>query len=307
MIITDKNSQLIKSRNFPRIGILSKPTGDNITETLKQVCLFLQERNHQLVLDTISSQRLANSKFEFQIATEQNIGALCDLLIVIGGDGSLLKAARAIVNHQIPILGINGGNLGFLADVRPQDLEYTLGPILNGDYYSEQRTMLYATIVKDKVASPGYLALNDIVLHHGDIARLIEFQIFINDRFVIDQRADGVITSTPTGSTAYALSGGGPIVYPTLDVLTLMPMFPHALNSRPIVVDKNSKIKLVLAATNRMDAKFSCDGQTHISLAAGDEIHIQANKHNLLLLHPKDYDYFSVLRNKLGWNLKPQE
>lgn len=307
MAVTDNHIQVSKHKSFSRIGIICKPNGDEVTNTLKQVCTFLQKRNHKIILDTVSMQRLEGVKFNCDVATEQTIGSLCDLLIVIGGDGSLLKAARAIVNQQTPILGINSGNLGFLADVNPQDLSSTLAQMLDGEYYSEQRTMLSTTIVKNKVSSNGYLALNDIVLHHGDIARLIEFQLFINDHFVVDQRADGMIVSTPTGSTAYALSGGGPIIYPTLDVLTLMPMFPHALNTRPIVVDKNSKIKLVLASSNRGEARFSCDGQTHLSLAAGDEIHIHANQHNLILLHPKDYDYFAVLRNKLGWNLKPQE
>lgn len=289
---------------FPRIGIFAKPTGDGITETLQLTCDFLQKRGHEIIMDEISAQRFAS---KFPVASTDTLGSRCDLAIVIGGDGSLLKTARAVVNNKIPVLGINSGNLGFLADVRPQDLDHTLGPILAGDYYAEQRTMLHATIVQNGVSTDGHLALNDVVLHHGEIARLIEFQIYIDNEFVVDQRADGVITSTPTGSTAYALSGGGPIVYPTLDVITLMPMFPHALNTRPIVIDKNSKIRLVLNATNKMDAKFSCDGQMHITLAAGDEVLIQANPHKLKLLHPKNYKYFAVLREKLGWNLNPQE
>lgn len=296
---------MIMAGPFARIGIFSKPTGDDITDSLKHVCQFLQNRGHKIILDPISAKRLVNTNLT--IAAEDKVGGLCDLVFVIGGDGSILKAARAIVDYKVPILGINRGNLGFLADVNLEDLENTLVPILNGDYVEEQRTMLQATIIKDNIANNGHVALNDVVLHHGDIARLIEFQVFINEQFVVDQRADGIITSTPTGSTAYALSGGGPIVYPTLDVLTLMPMFPHALNTRPIVIDKNSKIKFVLNQNNTMHAKFSCDGQMHITLSAGDEVHIAANKNSLRLLHPKSYNYYAVLRNKLGWNLKPQE
>lgn len=289
---------------FPRIGIFTKPTGESIPNTLKQTCDFLSQRGHSIILDETSAQRMPSN---LPIAAHSKIGDMCDLIIVIGGDGSLLKAARAVVNFKVPILGVNGGNLGFLADVKPQDLDKTLGPMLDGEFIEEQRTILQADIVKNSVASNGHLALNDIVLHHGDIARLIEFKIYIDGQFVVDQRADGVITSTPTGSTAYALSGGGPIVYPTLDVITLMPMFPHALNTRPIVVDKKSKIKLVLSPNNSIDAKFSCDGQTHLSLLAGDEVHIQANKNNVRLLHPKNYKYFDVLREKLGWNHNPKE
>jgi NAD+ kinase len=287
---------------FPRIGIFSKPTGDGITEALMQICAFLEKRGHTIVLDQISAERIPNTKLAK--ASHDEIGALCDLIIVIGGDGSLLKAARAIVDSQIPILGINRGNLGFLADVTASNLETTLDEILSGRYVEEQRTMLNATVIQNTKSIPGHLALNDIVLHHGELARLIDFQIFIDDQFVVDQRADGVITSTPTGSTAYALSGGGPIVYPTLDVITLLPMFPHALNTRPIVIDKNSKIRLVLNVSNRLAAQFSADGQSQMTLHAGDEIHIEANKNNLRLLHPVSYNYFALLREKLGWNLK---
>lgn len=287
---------------FPRIGIFSKPTGDGITESLMQICSFLEKRGHKIVLDQISFDRILNKNFIK--ASHKEIGTLCDLVIVIGGDGSLLKAARAIVDAQVPILGINRGNLGFLADVAVHDLETSLDEILNGQYVEEQRTMLNATIIQNNKSIPGHLALNDIVLHHGELARLIDFQIFIDDQFVVDQRADGVITSTPTGSTAYALSGGGPIVYPTLDVITLLPMFPHSLNTRPIVIDKNSKIRLLLNDSNRLPAQFSADGQSQMALHAGDEIQIEANKNNLRLLHPLSYNYFAVLREKLGWNLK---
>jgi len=287
---------------FPRIGIFSKPTGEGITESLLQICDFLEKRGHKVILDQISAARILNTKLES--ATYDEIGMQCDLVIVIGGDGSLLKAARAIVDAKIPILGINRGNLGFLADVTAHNLETTLEEILSGHYIEEQRTMLNATVIQNNKSTPGHLALNDIVLHHGELARLIDFQIFIDDQFVVDQRADGVITATPTGSTAYSLSGGGPIVYPTLDVITLLPMFPHSLNTRPIVIDKSSKIRLVLNASNRIVAQFSADGQSHMTLSAGDEIRIETNKNNLRLLHPLSYNYFAVLREKLGWNLK---
>lgn len=288
--------------SFQRVGIFAKPSGDDITDSLQHVCNFLEKRGITIILETVTAKRLPNT--HLKTAKTDAIGGLCDLIIVIGGDGSLLKAARAIVDFKVPILGINRGNLGFLADIATLNLEQSLEDILAGEYIEEQRTMLNAVIVQNSVHGERHLALNDVVLHHGNIARLIEFEIFINDQFVVDQRADGVITSTPTGSTAYALSGGGPIVYPTLDVITLLPMFPHALNTRPIVVNKNSKIKLVLSESNRIAAQLSADGQTHMALTAGDEVHIQANKNDLRLLHPKNYNYFAVLREKLGWNFK---
>jgi len=287
---------------FPRIGLFAKPTGDGISETLNHVAGLLKQRQHQLYIEEECSTLLESGAAT--VLPSSKIGRHCDLIIVIGGDGSLLKAARAIANDRVPILGINRGNLGFLADLSPYNLEETLTPILDGKFYEEQRTMLQASIIKAGNIVSSHLALNDVVLHHGDIARLIEFEIFVDDQFVIDQRADGLITSTPTGSTAYALSGGGPIVYPTLEVLTLMPMFPHTLSTRPIVLNNKSKIKLIISPNNRVDAKISCDGQTHLALNNNDEVHIQAYEHSLRLLHPKDYNYFAVLREKLGWNIQ---
>lgn len=288
----DTGQQPLVVCKMTKIGLFAKANGDGIDETLDRATQFLKTK--QIDVHTVRASDTATQTTEFQN---------CKLLIVIGGDGTLLKAARAIVDSQIPIVGINRGNLGFLADVNPNQLEESLEKILAGDYYAEQRTMLQATIVKNQKPVSKHLALNDVVLHHGDIARLIEFEIYIDDLFVIDQRADGLITSTPTGSTAYALSGGGPIVYPTLDVLTLMTMFPHTLSARPIVIHKNSKIKLKISPNNKNVAKISCDGQSHMSLDIGDELHIQAHEHNLQLLHPKEYNYFAVLREKLGWNL----
>lgn len=285
---------------FTTIGLFAKHTGSGIAETLQHLKNFLTERGHKVVFES-NIARLIDVPTSQAIAAT-HIGTKSDLIIVIGGDGSLLKAARAIAASQTPILGINRGNLGFLADVKPSCVEATLEQILSGKFYKEQRTMLQISIKQQNKIVAEHLALNDVVLHHGDIARLIEFQVFINDHFVVDQRADGLIASTPTGSTGYALSGGGPIVYPTLEVLTLLPMFPHTLNSRPIVIPKQSKIKIRLKPNNRFDAKVSCDGQTHFPLAAGDEIHICAYEKDISLLHPESYNYFTVLREKLGWN-----
>lgn len=287
---------------FKRIGLFSKPVGDDIAETLNHVANFLQRRKHQICIDETSATLLTTPGVS--IVPSAKFAQQCDLAIVIGGDGSMLKAARAITDAKIPIIGINRGKLGFLADVNPNQLEETLSAILDGQYQEEQRMMLQATIIKNQKIVSKHLALNDVVLHHGDIARLIEFEVFVDDQFVIDQRSDGLITASPTGSTAYALSGGGPIVYPTLDVITLVPMFAHTLSARPIVINKNSKIKLLISPLNKIYANLSCDGQTHMTLNAGDEVHIQAHTNSLRLLHPKNYSYFNVLREKLGWNLK---
>lgn len=288
------------SSPFKTIGLFAKTTGEAIADTLQQLIKILQSHGHEVLLEQASANYSQVNNVKNM--TSDQIGSHCDLIIVVGGDGSMLKAARSIVDNNIPIIGINRGQLGFLADINPQQLEKTLLPILQGEFIEEQRTMLNVTIIKNNQQTALYLALNDVVLHHGDVARLLEFELYINNEFVFDQRSDGLIASTPTGSTAYALSGGGPIIYPNLDVISLVPMFPHTLSARPIVINKNSHIKLTLTKYNQMHAKISCDGQTHMTLDAGDEIHIQSHKNNLRLLHPQNYNYFSVLREKLGWN-----
>ncbi len=287
---------------FARIGIFSKPSGNEIAETLEHLIKFLLKRKHQVIVEEVNANNSLPK--EVTVLPAHKIGHECDLILVIGGDGSMLKAARAIVDYQVPIIGINRGTLGFLADINPQQLEESLTSILDGKYIEERRTILNAKIIQGQETVAEHLAINDVVLHHGDIARLIEFEVFINDQFVLDQRSDGLITATPTGSTAYALSGGGPIIYPSIDVICLVPMFPHTLSTRPIVVSNTSKIRLVISKHNKFDAKLSCDGQMHMSLSTGDEVHIQAHKNAIRLLHPRSYDYYSVLREKLGWNQK---
>lgn len=285
---------------FSTIGLFAKPSGADIADTLQHLITYLKNNKFKVLVEEGCAVHLTQTTETFVPSTE--LGKKCDLVMVIGGDGSLLKAARAIVDAGTPILGINRGKLGFLADINPHNLETSLSQILAGHYHQEKRTMLAMTIVRQQQNMEQHLALNDVVLHHGDIARLLEFQLFIDDQFVVDQRADGIITSTPTGSTAYALSGGGPIVFPTLEVITLSTMYPHALNARPIVISKNSKIKLRLTTNNRNGAKVSCDGQANFPLNAGDEVHIQTHPKDLILLHPQSYNYFNVLREKLGWN-----
>lgn len=285
---------------FPRIGLFTKHNSEEIKDSLVNVISFLESLGHTLVVEE-SSATILDSKPKRTIHKDE-IGEQCDLVIVVGGDGSLLRAARAIIQSNVPIVGINRGRLGFLADIRPDQLEESLKPILEGSYTEEERTLLDVAIMRAGKPIDMQCALNDVVLYTGDIARMIEFEIFIDDQFVLYQRADGLIAATPTGSTAYSLSGGGPILYPTLSAFTLVPMFPHTLSSRPIVISDQSKIKLVIPTNNEMTPKISCDGQVHLELALGDEIHMQKHPSPLRLIHPKGYNYFALLRQKLGWN-----
>lgn len=225
----------------------------------------------------------------------------CDLMIVIGGDGSLLRAARLVVDHGIPILGINQGHLGFLADIQPQFFRKQLGAILDGQYQETHRFLLEVEILSD-TQSIHEIALNEIVLVSGDIARMIEYQLTLDGQLVCTQRADGLIIATPTGSTAYALSGGGPILHPQLDAFVLVPMFPHTLSARPLVVSANSTLELKVAAPRARNLPgLTCDGLQQILLSPQAKITIRKKAKSLRLIHPPEYQYFEVLRSKLQW------
>jgi NAD+ kinase len=232
------------------------------------------------------------------------MGEICDLVIVVGGDGSLLGAARALSPSHVPVLGVNRGNLGFLTDISPADIEEKVAEVLEGKYTVESRFLLDLVVKRAGEPIGEGTALNDIVLHPGKATRMIQFELYIEGQFVYTQRSDGLIVATPTGSTAYSLSGGGPIMSPKLDALVLVPMFPHTLSSRPIVVDGNSELKLVISDNNKTYPTVSCDGQLSFSLAPGDVITIHKKPHKLKLLHPLNYDFYRTCREKLGWGTR---
>jgi NAD+ kinase len=286
--------------SFKRIGLFAKYNSKSIVDTFEKVINFLDKQGYSLIIETQSNALL--SQHRFPVSTRETLGQQCDLVIVVGGDGSLLNAARAIAPYQVPVLGINRGRLGFLADILPSNFEQELAAILEGAYIKEKRFFLNAKILRQGQTIKQDIALNDIVLYSGNIARMIDFELYINDHFVLHQQADGIITATPTGSTAYALSAGGPILYPTLNAITITPMCPHTLSSRPIVVDNSSHIKLIVADHNQISPQLSYDGQLHLDLEINDQILIEKYPTELILIHPVQHEYFSVLREKLGWN-----
>lgn len=285
---------------FSKIGVFAKHNSRAIVDTFEKLLEFLKHRGHTLTIEEKSATLLSSKKYP--IVTREALGKTSDLVIVVGGDGSFLNAARAVVPFGIPMLGVNRGRLGFLTDIMPEELESELKPILEGAYSKEQRSLIAVQIERDGNLIQESAALNDIVLFGGNLARMIEFEVYINDNFVLRQRSDGFIAATPTGSTAYALSGGGPILYPTLKAITLVPMLPHMLTSRPIVVEESSRIELRVTHNNETPPKLSCDGQVHFDLKSGDRIYIQKHAHELILIHPLHYNYFEVLRQKLGWS-----
>lgn len=294
-----------QASRFKRIGLFAKHNNSSVLDTFEKLIHFLEKRGHTLSIEAQSATLLShqgNAQHKIHTILRAQLGEAVDLVIVIGGDGSLLNAARAIVENQVPIVGINRGRLGFLADILPDNMEQELSAILEGHYLEEQRFLLNARIMRaDKMIAES-TALNDIVLYTGNIARMVDFEVYINDHFVLRQQADGIITATPTGSTAYALSAGGPILYPTLKALTITPLCPHTLSSRPIVVASDCEIRLVVTPNNDIKPKLSFDGQQHFDLEAGDEIIIQKHPFELTLIHPQTHEYFSVLREKLGWS-----
>jgi NAD+ kinase len=229
----------------------------------------------------------------------------CQLVIVVGGDGSMLKAAPLLADLDLPVVGVNRGRLGFLTDVLPEEIEQGLGPILAGQYKEESRFLLEVSVAAAEGEVMLGAAMNDVVLHPGRAAQMIEFELHIDGRFVYNQASDGLIVATPTGSTAYSMSAGGPIMHPKLDALVLVPMYPHSLSSRPIVVDSDSRITLVIGDRQNTAPQVSCDGSVVHTSHVGDRITIRRKHKQLRLLHPVDYDYYATCRSKLHWSHRP--
>lgn len=285
---------------FKRVGVTGRQGRSHIENTLQRLTDFLQQRGIDVLLDESIAYLLPGHPFN--MCARSDMGKCCDLVIVVGGDGSLLGAARDMVPHGVPLLGVNLGRLGFLTDILPDELEQHLEEVLEGEYHLEHRFLLDACVIRDGKKIGKGDALNDVVLHPGQSTRIIEFELYIDNQFVYRQRADGLIIATPTGSTAYALSGGGPIMHPRLDAIVLVPMYPHMLTNRPLVVDGNSEMQLVVHPDNIIHPIVSCDGQIEINLQPGDIISIRKKPQSLKLLHPVNHNFYEGCRSKLRWH-----
>lgn len=286
---------------FKTIALIARQNRPELTDTLFSLCSHLQNEGYNLLVETQTATLIPT--LNVKTTPYPELGKATDLIIVIGGDGSLLHAAKAALKYNVPIIGINRGTLGFLTDINPDDCLERIDEILGGKYQEEQRLVL-ETIIHDgggNIVSQS-LALNDVVLLPSkDSARMIQFDVAINKEFVCSQRSDGLIVATPTGSTAYALSGGGPILSPNLNAITLVPMFPHTLTMRPIVVSADSKVKITISNNVETKPRVSCDGETPLVIPADGHIHINKSQYTLRLLHPEDYGYYDTLRKKLHW------
>lgn len=287
---------------FQTVGLIGKQAHQGANLSLKALIVYLTKRGCRVLVERNTAKELAPNGFE--AADIQSIGQQADLAIVVGGDGNMLGAARVLAEHNVAVVGVNRGNLGFLTDIHPEDVEPQLDSIFDEDCKVEQRFLLEVEVYRNGKIQSKDAAVNEVVLHHGKVAHMMEFEVYLDDNFVFSQRSDGLIVATPTGSTAYSLSGGGPILTPKLDALTLVPMFPHTLSSRPIVVDANSTVKLKVSPENTDNLQVSCDSHIVLTVLPGDEIIIRKNPAKLSLIHPKNYNYFNVLRTKLGWGSK---
>ena len=284
---------------FRHIGLMGRVSEEKIVDTLVYLDKYLNGLGVTVMLEQRAAAVLTDSPS--RSGTLKMIGESCDLAIVVGGDGSLIGVARQLAAHGIPLLGVNRGRLGFLTDVRPDEIEEKIGSILKGEYKLETRFLLEAVLTRDGQPIGKSEAVNDVVLDSGKSARMIEYELYVDNQFVYSQQSDGLIVSTPTGSTAYSLSGGGPIMHPKLDALVLVPMFPHTLSSRPIVIDGNSEIKIVIGANNPTHPQLNCDGQVNFSATPGDVLYIHKRRHSFKLVHPLGHSYYAACRDKLGW------
>ncbi len=287
---------------FKTIGLTAR-NNIEIVDSLQAVIRFLEQNSGtNILLDENIANLLDGNKHP--LFSMDNLGSNFDLVIVVGGDGSLLQVASSLADHDLPVTGINRGTLGFLTDILPGDIESTLQPILDGEFKIESRFLLELSI---GAGAQNYLgsALNDIVLHPGKAVQMIEFELYIDNEFVYNQASDGLIVATPTGSTAYAMSAGGPIMHPRLDAIVIVPINPHSLSSRPIVVEGNRELTLVVGDRHNILPQLSCDGAMSHSCSPGDRITIRKKQKELKILHPADYDYYETCRSKLGWSHRP--
>lgn len=282
------------------IGIISKPTGDNVPATLIALYEFLRQKSVNIMLDRSAEGLVGDIKTGF--VDRETLGSQCDLAIVVGGDGTFLSAVRSLTDFKIPVLGINLGRLGFLVDISPDQMFETLEQVLNGNYVEETRFLLFAQVERDGAVLAEADAFNDVVVHIRDVARMIEFETYINGQFVNYQRADGIVVSTPTGSTAYALSSGGPLLHANLDAMVLVPICPHTLSNRPLVVNADSLVEIVIGSGKQSTAQVTFDGQTAVDLLPADRIRIKRKINPIHLLHPASYNYYEILRAKLRWS-----
>jgi len=286
--------------HFKTIGIIGKPSDPSIAETLSVLYAFLKQYRFDVIIDQDSAHFIADDLIV--ACAIDDLGKHCDLVIAVGGDGTFLSATRAIVEYDIPLIGINLGRLGFLVDISPDDLSDKLYRILRGHYTEEKRYLLRTKIIRDNQVIHEETAVNEVVIHRWVTPSMIEIITKIDNIFLNSQRSDGLIISTPTGSTAYSLSAGGPILYPSLNALVLVPLNPHTLSNRPIVIADSAEVEISFCQTKQINALVTCDHIEIPEVLISDKILIKKDPKPIRILHPEGHDFFYILRNKLNWS-----
>lgn len=285
---------------FDRIGIISNLRGKTARLALLELVAYLAAEKRRIIVDQGSAAWLDGAGHA--VCTPGELGRNCDLVIAVGGDGTMLMASHLLCDFNVPLLGVNLGRVGFLADIPADAIKRDMAAILAGRHVEDRRFLLSGRVWRgDQCVFEGY-ALNDVIIQKWNIARLIELETYIDGAFVHRHRSDGMIVATPTGSTAYALSGGGPVVHPAVDALLLAPICPHSLTNRPLLVNGGSQIEVISATRKAGHARLTLDGESRLELAPGDRVRIKKKDKKIRLIHPPEHDQFHILREKLHWS-----
>lgn len=290
-------------RSFNTIALIGKYQSPDVTQSVVRLAEFLRARSLTVLIEqgTASSTGLGVT---YPVASYDEIGDKADLAVVLGGDGTMLNSSRRLAEYSVPLVGVNQGRLGFLTDVARDDVLLRIGEILDGRFTREDRALLEAEVLRGGRRVFHTVAFNDVVVNKGELGRMIEFDVLIDGEFVYTQRSDGIIVSSPTGSTAYALSANGPILHPRVAGIALVPLCPHALTARPITLPNECAIEIVVGPPH--DARVHFDGQTRFDARGGDRVRVARSPHTVTLLHPEGYSYFDMLREKLHWSSSPR-
>ena len=285
------------ARRFQHAALVGKYQADGIRALLEEIAHFLVRQGLEVSFELQTAQ--STGVTDFDALTLEEIGAQCDLAVVVGGDGTMLGIARELARYNLPLVGINQGRLGFITDVPIGHYRDALAPMIAGDYEEDFRAMLEGEVWRDGDCIFEGLSLNDVVVSRGATASMVELRIDIGDEFVANMRADGLIVASPTGSTAYALSAGGPILHPSIAGWVVVPIASHTLSNRPIVLPDAGPIRITVVAGRDASANFDMQGLA--SLLHGDQVRVQRSAHKVRFLHPRGWSYFATLRRKLRW------
>ena len=283
---------------FRHVVLIGKYQAAGSRSALEDIAQFLHRQGCEVALERETANNTGLS--DYPVLDVEQIGAQCDLGLVLGGDGTMLGIGRRLAPHGVPLIGINQGRLGFITDIALEGYQSVLKPMLEGQYEEELRAMMQASVMRDGRCVFSATAMNDVVVNRGATTGMVELRVEVDGRFVANQRADGLIIATPTGSTAYALSAGGPLLHPSIAGWLLVPIAPHTLSNRPIVLSDRGEVAIELVAGRDASANF--DMQSLASLLHGDRIVVRRSPHQVRFLHPQRWSYFDTLRRKMHWN-----